>query len=184
MEPVTTAALEAQWAYLLDAPRDRGTVELLVARPRPGARAVLDEATLDPELGLVGDCWRSRGSRHTPDGAANPLMQCTLMSARVIAAVAGPRDRWPLAGDQVYVDLDLSEANLPPGTRLTLGTALVEVTAQPHTGCAKFADRFGIAAARFVNSPEGRAHNFRGINARVVQAGVVRPGDVAEIRPG
>ena len=180
MEPVTTAALEAAFARLLASPRNAGVIELVVARPARGERAVLDEAVLDPEVGLVGDCWLARGSRHTPYGAASPCMQLTLMNARVAEVVAGSRDRWPLAGDQLYVDLDLGAASLPPGTRLRVGTAVVEVTEQPHTGCAKFAERFGIEAARFVNTPEGQAHRFRGMNARVVEAGVVRPGDVVE----
>lgn len=175
--------LEAAREHLLAAPPDLGVVELVVARPEPGARVVLDEALLDPAEGLVGDCWLARGSRHTPDGSADALMQLTLMNARVVHLVAGSRDRWPLAGDQLYVDLDLGVANLPPGTRLAIGTAVVEITGQPHTGCAKFADRFGIDAARFVNSPEGRAHRLRGVNTQVVAGGVVRPGDPVAKRP-
>ncbi|MFA5885193.1 MAG: MOSC domain-containing protein [Acidimicrobiia bacterium] len=182
MEPVTTAALGAASAHLLASPRDAGVIELIVARPAPGERAVLAEAVLDPDAGLVGDCWLARGNRHTPDGSASPLMQLTLMNARVAALVAGPRDRWALAGDQLYVDLELGGDNLPPGTRLAVGTAVVEITEQPHTGCAKFAERFGMDVARFVSSPVGRAHNFRGINARVVEGGFVRPGDVAAKR--
>jgi hypothetical protein len=181
---VSSEALDAGIAHLLGSPRDRGTVELVVARPTRGTRAVLEEATLDPAVGLVGDCWLERGSRHTPDGSASRLMQLTLMNARVIDLLAGSRDRWPLAGDQLYVDLELGGEHLPPGTRLAVGTAVVEVTAQPHTGCAKFAERFGIDAARFVNAPTGRAHNFRGINAFVVGRGRVRPGDSVEKVPG
>ena len=87
------------------------------------------------------------------DGSANPDAQLTLMNARVVALVAGERERWPLAGDQLYVDLDLSADNLPPGTRLAVGSAVIEVTPEPHTGCAKFSARFGSEALRFVNSP-------------------------------
>ena len=99
------------------------------------------------------------------------------MNARTVALVAGDRERWPLAGDQLYVDLDLSPENLPPGARLEVGTAVVEISDVPHTGCAKFTERFGSAAIRFVNGSSGRAHRLRGVNARVVQNGVVRPGD-------
>jgi MOSC domain-containing protein YiiM len=100
------------------------------------------------------------------------------MSSRAIALATGERDRWPLAGDQLYVDLDLSGENLPPGTRLALGTAVIEVTAEPHTGCKKFRARFGTETLELFNSPEGRALNLRGINTRVVESGVVRVGDV------
>lgn len=177
MDPITTEALEAGSPHVLDAPRDTGVVELLVVRPEPGTRRVLEEAEIDPVVGLVGDCWLTRGSRRTPDGSANPLMQVTLVNARFAALVAGDRAHWPGFGDQVYVDLELGPANLAPGTRLALGTAVVEVTDAPHTGCAKFAERFGIDAARFVNSALGRAHNLRGINARVVTGGRVHTGD-------
>jgi MOSC domain-containing protein YiiM len=170
--------LEAALPQLREAPRGRGRIELVVRRPREGAREVLAEAQLDLDEGLVGDRWvlgRSRGR------AADPQAQLTLMSARVADVVAaGERERWPLAGDQLFVDLDLSEEHLPAGTRLAVGEAVLELTPPPHTGCKKFVQRFGDAAMRFVNSPEGRALRLRGANARVVEPGVVRPGD--EIR--
>lgn len=171
-------ALEAGLPTILGSPTDEGRVELVTARPTVGERVVLNEAVLDPEVGLVGDSWLERGSRHTPDGAAHPFMQLTIMNARVAARLSGSVDRWPLAGDQLYVDLELGSDNLPPGSQLAVGTAVVEVTDQPHIGCAKFTARYGIDATRFVNSPAGRAHNLRGINARVVTGGVVRPGDI------
>src|SRR5204863_8592565 len=123
-----------------------GTVELIVCRPAPEDREVLGEARLDPDEGLVGDGWLERGSRHTENGSAHPDMQLTMMSARVAALIAGERERWPIAGDQLYVDLDLSGANLPPGTVLEVGTATIEITDQPHTGCGKFVRRFGVDA--------------------------------------
>ena len=134
-------------------------------------------ATLDPELGLVGDNWLARGSTRTHDGTAHPEMQLNVMSARAIALIAGSPDRWALAGDQLYVDLALDDRNLPTGTRLALGTAVIEVTEVPHNGCAKFTERFGRDAARFVNSPVGKELHLRGINAKVVQAGTVARGD-------
>lgn len=157
-------------------PSDNGTIEMIVRRPDVDQREVVAEALLDPEHGLVGDTWRMRGSSRTPDGAAHPGMQLTLMNARAVALLAGSRDRWPLAGDQIYVDLDLSAANLPPGTRLSLGSAEIEVSDQPHRGCKKFAERYGIEALRFVNSDQGVALNLRGINCRVVRAGSISSG--------
>jgi hypothetical protein len=158
-------------------PDDDGRIELIVRRPGVSEREVVTEAALDCTDGLVGDTWRQRGSSRTEDGSSNPEMQVTLMNARAAALVAGEPDRWQLAGDQLYLDLDLSVANLPPGTRLGLGDAVLEVTEEPHRGCAKFADRFGPDAVRFVNSEVGRELNLRGINARVVEAGTVRTGD-------
>ena len=138
---------------------------------------MLEEATLDPAVGLVGDNWRERRARTTPDGSPDPERMLTLMSTRAIAAIAGDPGRWPLAGDQLYVDLDLGLENLPAGTRLAVGTAVLEVSAAPHTGCAKFTERFGSEATRWVNTQAGRSLNLRGINARVVTGGVVRRGD-------
>lgn len=161
-------------ALIEASPRDVGSLEMIVRRPTVGDRQVLDVGELTSEDGLVGDGWRQRGSRHTPDGSAEVNRQLTLMNAR---AVAGDRERWPLAGDQLYVDFDLSDDNLPPGTRLRIGTAIVEVSAEPHTGCAKFRERYGPEAVRLVNSPDGRRLRARGINARVVTPGTVRVGD-------
>ena len=170
--------LAAGLAAVRAAPRESGTVEMIVRRPGVDLREELAEGRLTPEDGLVGDGWRARGSRSTPDGSADPDRQVTLMSSRVVDLFCGgDRDAWPQAGDQLYVDLDLSEANLPPGTRLAVGDALVEVTAPPHTGCAKFTARFGSAAMRLTASPEGRALRLRGLHARVLEPGVVRAGD-------
>ena len=159
------------------APSDAGTVQLIAARPAVDERLVLTEARLDVRDGLVGDTWRVRGSSRTPDGSASVDAQLTLVSARVAAVVAGDHERWPLAGDQLYVDLDLSIANLPPGSRVQLGSAVIEFSEAPHTGCAKFSARFGNDALRFVNSPVGRELRLRGANCRVVLNGIVRQGD-------
>jgi MOSC domain len=154
-------------------PADLGRIELLVRRPAPGEREVLPEGELSTELGLVGDRWSVDADGVAPD----PEAQLTLMNARAAVLVAGREDHRGLAGDQLYVDLDLSRVNLPAGSRLAIGSAVIEVTSAPHTGCGKFARRFGVDALKFVNSKDGRALNLRGINARVLVSGVVRPGD-------
>jgi MOSC domain-containing protein YiiM len=173
----TTEELAAGLDEVRLAPRDRGTVTLIAARPAHDQRAVLQEADLDEAEGLVGDDWRARGRSRTPDGSADPERQLTLMNARIAALIAGPLERWALAGDQIYVDFDLAEAALPAGTRLRLGTAVIEISAAPHTGCSLFADRFGADARAFVNTVDGRALRLRGVNARIVTGGTVRVGD-------
>jgi MOSC domain-containing protein YiiM len=176
--------LEESLDHIRRAPQDGGTIELIVARPGVDEREVLAECWLEAGGGLKGDTWRSRGSNRTPDGSANPDAQLTLMSARAAAAIAGERERWALAGDQLYVDLDLSLANLPPGSRVQIGSAVIEFSEAPHTGCAKFSARYGNEAQVFVNSPTGRELRLRGANCRVVVAGMVRQGDVIRKLPG
>jgi len=176
---LTTEELHAGLEGIRQSPKDEGVLELIVRRPRIGEREVVDEGQLDIVDGLVGDTWSTRGSRRSKDGLAHPDMQLNIMNARVIALVAQDRERWHLAGDQLFIDLDLSAENLPPGTRLAVGSAVIEVTDQPHTGCQKFVSRFGLDAMMFVNSPIGRELNLRGINARVVKPGTIRVRDVA-----
>ena len=174
---------------LLAAPRDVGTLELIVRRPAAGEREVLDEGELDLVVGLVGDSWAERGSSRSEDGGPHPDMMLNVMSARMVGFLAGDPQRRALAGDQLYLDLDLSHENLPAGSRLTIGDpevrgAVIEVTEQPHTGCAKFVERFGAEAMRFVNGRVGRPMRLRGLNARVVTPGRIRPGDpVTVTRP-
>lgn len=177
LKHLSSAELEAGWDHILASPKDGGVLEMIVRRPETDAREVLDIGELHEQEGLVGDNWRSRGSGMTDDGSAHPEMQLNLMNSRVVGLVAGSRDRWPLAGDQLFVDLNLSTENLPPGTRLTVGSAIIQITEVPHLGCAKFAARFGKHAAVFVNSRRGKSMNLRGVNARVVAGGTVRPGD-------
>jgi MOSC domain-containing protein YiiM len=171
------ARLEESLDHIREAPADGGTVELIARRPAVDEREVLTEARLDVRDGLEGDTWCVRGSSRTPDGGPNREAQLTLMNARAAAAIAGEHEHWPLAGDQFYVDLDLSHNNLPPGSRVQIGSAVIEFSEAPHTGCAKFSARFGVDALRFVNSPTGRELRLRGANCRVVVGGTVRPGD-------
>lgn len=171
--------LEAGLEDIRRAPKDRGVLRLIVRRPDISRREVLEAGELSLTAGLVGDNWSRRRSSRTAAGSPHPEMQLNIMNSRAISLIARTSDRWPLAGDQLFLDLDLSGENLPPLTRLALGSAVIEVTAQPHTGCAKFVERFGSDAMRFVNSTTGRALNLRGINAKVVRPGKVSVGDVA-----
>ncbi|HEY3042653.1 MAG TPA: hypothetical protein VGJ39_01430 [Vicinamibacterales bacterium] len=170
---LTLQELEAGLDEIRRAPKDCGVLRLIVRRPQVSAREVLEEGQLDPAGGLVGDRWGIR------QDSADPETQINIMNARAIALVAHSTDRWALAGDQLFIDLDLSADNLPAGTRLGVGPAVVEITEPPHTGCGKFAARFGVDAVKFVNSPEGKRLRLRGLNAKVVTAGVIRVGDVA-----
>ena len=164
-------------------PTDHGQLEMIVRRPAIGEREVLDSAELDTVVGLVGDNWLERGSRSAPDGAAELDAQLNIMNIRCARLVAGDDSRVPLAGDQLFVDLDLSPANVPPGTRLQIGTAIIEVTAKPHTGCAKFTHRFGLAAHRWINGATGKQQQLRGICAKVVRAGRISTGDIIVKQP-
>jgi len=173
----TTEELAAGLSEIREAPTDDGELRLVVRRPAEDEREVVHEGELDIETGLLGDDWLSRGNPRTEDGRAHPLAQLTIMNSRVLDLIAGPIENWPAAGDQLYVDLDLSHDNLPPGTRLAIGDSVVEVTDKPHTGCAKFVRRFGLDAHRWVNSELGSNLKLRGINARVVEPGKIRTGD-------
>jgi len=180
MDHVGRDALELGLEEIRRSPSDRGLIELIVRRPVDNERELLDEAEIDTSVGLIGDCWPRKVTSQTHDGSPHPDAQLTLMNSRVASLVARDPERRQLAGDQLYVDLDLSAANLPPGTRLRAGSAVIEVTALPHRGCGKFTARFGVDAAKFVNSRVGRELNLRGVNARVVQGGRVRLGDLIE----
>lgn len=173
------AELESALDHIRASPVDAGRLELVVRRPGLGERDVLDEAELSTDVGIVGDTWATRGSKRTADGSSHPDMQLNVMNARVSRAIAGDdgADR-ALAGDQLHVDLDLSPDRVSVGTRFSVGSAIIEITDQPHTGCAKFAARFGPEALRFVNVGAGRELRLRGVNAKVVQPGTVRPGDL------
>ncbi len=174
---LTLPELERGLEHVLLSPKENGVLELIVTRPKVDKREVVTEGKLDLELGLVGDNWLTRGSSRTTDGRGHPEMQLNVMNYRFAELIAGGRERVPLAGDQLFVDLDLSPDNLPPGTRLAIGSALIEVTAIPHLGCKKFVERFGLEAMKFANSEFGRSHRLRGLNAKVVAPGTIKTGD-------
>ena len=180
MKHLTMAELEAALDHLRQTPKDDGVVQLIVRRPKVDEREVIEEAELDPIGGLIGDSWSVRGSSRTADGSPHPEMQINIMNARVTALVAQDKERWSLAGDQLYIDMDLSKENLPAGSRIAIGSAVLEVSPLPHTGCHKFVARFGVDAMKFVNSEVGKQLCLRGINAKVVQGGKVKVGESAK----
>lgn len=174
----TAEEIEQGMGAVIAAPKDAGPVRLLVRRPARGEREVMEEAELDLELGLVGDDWVNRAGLGS-DGP-NRFAQLTIMNAAYAELIAGPRpEDWAPAGDQIYLDLDISKTNLPPGARLSVGEAVLEIAAEPHTGCVQFSARFGSEALKATNNERGRELRLRGANAMVVQPGVVRTGDQA-----
>ena len=183
MQHLSRESLAAGLEQIRGAPRDSGRLVLIVRRPAVGQRELPASAMLDQATGLAGDNWLARGSTSTPDGSADPQRQVTVMNVRVAELVAGGADRMPLAGDQLYLDLDLSQENLPPGSLLAVGQAVLQVSQAPHLGCAKFVERFGAEAMRFVNSRTGRQLRLRGMNASVLVPGTVRLGDLAVKTP-
>ena len=169
--------LEDGLDFIMQSPKDDGLLELIVRRPEINEREVLDKCELDLETGLIGDNWKTRGSSVTTDGFAHPEKQLNIMNSRAAALVSQDKSRWQLAGDQFYIDMNLGGENLPPGTKLSIGDAIIEVTAIPHKGCKKFVERFGIEAMKFVNSEIGKKLNLRGINAKIIKPGTVSIGD-------
>jgi MOSC domain-containing protein YiiM len=177
---LSTPDLEAGLSNVINSPKNHSVLDMIVSRPEEDAREVMELADLDMEVGLVGDTWQDRPSARSGDGKAHPDMQITLMNSRVADLVAQTKERWPLSGDQLFADLDLSKSNVPPGTRISVGNAILEATDQPHTGCKKFASRFGADALKLISSDVGKELQLRGINLKVVQAGEIKPGDLVK----
>ena len=176
-EHPSLADLESALDHILASPSDAGKLQMISARPAVGQRRQMQEATLDEAQGLIGDNWKDRSSARTSDGSANPDAQLTIINSRLVDAVSGSKSRWELAGDQLVVDIDLSHDNLPVGSCLQIGSAMVEITAEPHTGCVKFASRFGNSALRFVSGPVAMQQRRRGANTKIVKSGTIRVGD-------
>ena len=172
MKHLITEEIEANLAQVLESPKDNGTLTLIVRRPKEDEREVLESGELDIEKGLVGDDWL------TDDG--NYETQLTIMNSRIVDLIAHDKERWKLAGDQLFIDLNLTDENLPHGTKLTIGAAIIEITPQPHNGCKKFVERFGLDAMKFVNSPIGKQFHLRGIYAKVIKSGTIRQGDLVK----
>jgi len=173
MKHLTTDEIESRLEEIIESPNDNGVLKLIVRRPQEDRRQVLETGELDTEKGLVGDNWRTYNGGRIET-------QLAIMNSRVISLLAQAESRWPLAGDQLYIDLNLTDQNLPAGTRLAVGSAIIEVTPKPHNGCKKFAERFGSDAMKFVNSPVGKQLHLRGIYAKVIKSGTIRQGDAVK----
>lgn len=175
---LTLDELQQGMGPILQSPADDGLLSAIVVRPEKNERASLPQCELSPELGVHGDNWARGCWLSLPDGSPHPDVQVAMMNVRVIALISPEQERWPLAGDNLFVDLDLSSENLPVGQELAIGTAVLQITAEPHNGCHKFADRFGPDAVKFVNSELGKKLHLRGIYAKIVRAGAVKVGDL------
>lgn len=174
----TMAELEATLPHILAGPKDEGRIDGIISRPAKGQRNDVSSAMLTFAEGMEGDHWSKGCWRTTDDGDPHPDVQICLMMSRCIEAIAGDRANWPPAGDNLFIDMDLTPANTPPGTRLAMGGVILEVTEEPHNGCQHFIDRFGRDACLFVNTGAGKEHRLRGIYGRVIQDGRVSVGDV------
>lgn len=175
---LTIEEIESRLENIKQSPKDAGVIVLLVCRPATDERQIITKAKLELQNGLEGDNWKTRGSKSTPDKSADPEAQITLMNSRVIDLLTEHQNDWQLAGDQIFVDFDLSLDHLPPHSKIQVGSAILEISAKPHTGCKKFSDRFGIQALEFISTPQGKSLRMRGVNARVIQAGEIHVGDV------
>jgi len=178
MKYITQHDIDNRMPWVLNSPSDRGCVELIVVRPQTDKREVLSQALFSPETGVAGDNWKNQCSKKLANSQADPVVQVAIMNARMIEVLSGTKVNWPLAGDQLFVDLDLSVNNLSPGERLQTGTAVLEITAEPHRACGKFKQRFGNAALQYVNSTYGDTHRLRGIYAKIISTGEVSIGDI------
>jgi hypothetical protein len=175
-----TSELELGVDEIKASPKDNGVLQMIVRRPKTETREIINAGEINLENGLEGDNWKARGSSAMPDGSADPEAQITLMNSRVIQLLAGDKENWQWAGDQLYVDMDISIDNLPPHSRIQIGSVILEISAKPHTGCKKFSGRFGIEALEFISTPLGKALRMRGVNAKVIQGGEIKVGDVVK----
>ena len=171
------AELKDGLAEILKSPKDDGTIKGIVVRPERGERLDVTSRAISLEGGIEGDHWAKGCWKTTDDGRPDPDVQICIMNARCIALIAMDRSNWPPAGDNLFVDLDVSPENLPAGQRLALGSAIIEITDIPHLGCDKFVERYGRDACAFVNSRDGKRLRLRGVYARVVQDGLITVGD-------
>ena len=177
VSPLSLDHLKTFMPHILDAPKDDVALDLVVVRPDRDIRELPKRARVTAKDGVVGDHWITGSGLRNDDGTGLVDAQICMMMSRVIEAIASSQENWPPAGDNLFLDMDLTPSNMPPGTRFSIGTAEFVVTPQPHNGCQKFIDRYGRDACLFVNTGEGRNLRLRGIYSRVTRDGEISPGD-------
>ncbi len=173
----TMEELKAGLPDIVASPADNGSLAAIVVRPDYGMRLDVQSRKISLAGGVEGDRWATACWRTLPDGSSNPDVQVCIMNSRCISLIAGEREAWPMAGDNLFIDMDLSPGNIAPGQKLAVGETIIEITDIPHTGCQKFIDRYGRHACVFVNTGEGKKLKLRGIYAQVVKDGTVNVGD-------
>jgi len=173
MKFVTTDEINSNLSFILSSPKDVGKIESIIVRRRKNERELRKEVFLSPEKGVEGDRWYDL-SKGKPD----PRRQLTIINSRLIKLLAQSVERMQLAGDNLIIDLDISDANLPVGQRLTIGKVMVEITDVPHTGCSRFAERYGNDAVEFINAPERSSLRLRGVYAKFLNSGLIHVGDI------
>jgi hypothetical protein len=174
----TRAEIEAGIGPVLQSPAEGAAVEALFSRPAPGKRLDLPALEVSVSGGIAGDHWSLGCWKTLPDGSPDPDVQVSLMNRRMLHLIAGARDNWARAGNNIIVDMDLSIDNLPIGQRLRVGTAELEIGPVANTGCDFFIERYGRDACVFVNTGIAKQKRLRGVYARVVKDGQIRIGDI------
>lgn len=174
---LTRAELAAALPQVTAGPKDHGELKAIFVRPGPGQRLDVSSVAISSAGGLEGDHWAKGCWKSLPDGSPDPDVQVFIMNARFLDLIAQERSHWASCGNSFVADMDLGADNLPVGTRLKAGSAELEITAVPGTGCEAFIEWYGRDACVFVNTGEGKKNRLRGVYARVVKDGVVRIGD-------
>lgn len=177
IEHPTVETLETGLEIIRNSPQDNGTLEMIVVRPAKNQRSTLQECELSLKRGVEGDHWANGCWKSLPDGSPDPDVQVTIMNSRCLKLISASSSQWPLAGDNLIVDMDLSVQNLQPGQKLSIGSAILEITSVPHTGCNNFKERFGIDSLKFISSKIGKELRLRGIYARIIRDGHIKVGD-------
>lgn len=174
---ITRAELDRAWPDIMAAPKDGAAIEMLCLRPAMGERRFVDEIHVTREEGIPGERWLTQPWMRLPGGQPDPAIQVSFLQRRVLDLVWRDREGTPHPGDTFVVDMDLSEANLPAGSLLQVGSAVLEVSTVFNNACAKWKKRYGDDALDWVRAYENKEFRPRGVLAKVHRDGVFRAGD-------